>query len=105
MATVFSNQAHLANIINCYKKQGFSKAIDDFGSGPAGGGDGGDTPVRDKAEMVSNLKMTVAETEHFVTIYNVDLNAIEAGDMTVKKRTTWLIIVRYHFSENVVCPM
>lgn len=79
MATVFSNQAHLANIINCYKKQGFSKAIDDFGSGPAGGGDGGDTPVRDKAELVSNLKMTVAETEHFVTIYSVDLNAIEAA--------------------------
>jgi len=41
VATVFGNQAHLANIINCYKKQGFSKAIDDFGSGPAGGGDGG----------------------------------------------------------------
>jgi EAL domain-containing protein (putative c-di-GMP-specific phosphodiesterase class I) len=37
VATLFSNQAHLANIIDCYKKQGFSKAIDDFGSGIAGG--------------------------------------------------------------------
>lgn len=80
MATVFSNQAHLANIINCYKKQGFSKAIDDFGSGPGGGGDGGDTPVRDKAELVESLKMAIAETEHFVTIYSVDLNAIEAAE-------------------------
>jgi len=30
------DQAHLANIINFYKKQGFSTAIDDFGSGYAG---------------------------------------------------------------------
>lgn len=30
------DQAHLAKIINYYKKQGFSTAIDDFGSGYAG---------------------------------------------------------------------
>ena len=30
------DQAHLSNIINYYKKQGFSTAIDDFGSGYAG---------------------------------------------------------------------
>lgn len=33
---VIRDQAHLANIINYYKKQGFSTAIDDFGSGYAG---------------------------------------------------------------------
>ena len=33
---VIRDQAHLANIINCYKKQGFKTAIDDFGSGYAG---------------------------------------------------------------------
>ena len=30
------DQAHLSNIINYYKKEGFSTAIDDFGSGYAG---------------------------------------------------------------------
>ena len=33
---VIRDQAHLASIINCYRKQGFSTAIDDFGSGYAG---------------------------------------------------------------------
>ena len=35
-AEVIRDQAHLANIINCYRAQGFSTAIDDFGSGYAG---------------------------------------------------------------------
>lgn len=56
------------------------KALSIYGSGPGGGTGGGDTPVRDKAELVDNLKMAIAETEQFVKKQSVHLDGIEAAE-------------------------
>jgi type I restriction enzyme R subunit len=53
------------------------KALAIYGSGSGGGIDEGDTPVRNKEELVNLLKQAIKETKEFCDDKKIDLNRIQ----------------------------
>jgi len=65
------------------------KALAIYGSGSGGGIGGGDTPIKDKAELVEMLKTVISETNTYCAEHGVDIPAI-VGEERVFERTAMI---------------
>ena len=58
----------------------FQRALAIYGSGSGGGVNEGDTPVKDKAARVEQLRLAIAETTAFCVKHGIDLSTIQDSE-------------------------